>query len=53
MGLDGSGSGRVLVVLQVPYLWVTVIQRYICQDSIVIVFILEDGTFFTSLIPYN
>ena len=39
--------------LEYPYLRITEIQRWICRDSVIFVFILETGERFLILTPYN
>lgn len=42
-----------MIQLQVPYLWIVAIERYFCSDSVVVVFIAEDGRRLCVLTPYN
>lgn len=42
-----------MVNLIAPYLWIVMIERVLCKDSVVIVYTVETGEKFVSLIPYN
>ena len=36
-----------------PYVPIVLIERYICDDSVLVVFTLETGEWFHVLTPYN
>ena len=39
--------------LRWPYLQIVEIQRWVCRDSVVVVFVLETGDKFVILTPFN
>ena len=36
-----------------PYLQIVEIQRWVCRDSVVVIFVLETGDKFVILTPFN
>lgn len=42
-----------MIQLQAPYQWIWLIERYLCQDSVLVVFTAANGTRLAVLTPYN
>mgnify|MGYP001596162574 CR=1 len=39
--------------VQAPFINIVLVERYLCSDSVVVVFTLETGEKFVILTPYN
>lgn len=47
-----GGLGLTMQLCE-PYLQVIQIQRWLCRDAVVVVFLVENGARFVILTPYN